>query len=85
MKETDINVNDRDIDGESALMLASLFDHLDIVREIVKIEGINVNDTNNNGYSALSMVAAALSANRVHTDAIRALLIEHGALENVSE
>ena len=41
------------------------------------MEGINVNETNDRGDTALSMA--------YYSDAIRALLLTHGATENVEE
>ena len=42
--EADANVNEKDNDGDTALVRASLKGHLQVVQELLKMEGINVNE-----------------------------------------
>ena len=45
--------NEKNDYGETALMIASRKGHLDIVQELVKVEGINVNEKDMGGWTAL--------------------------------
>ena len=46
------NVNEKTNYGSTALINASCNGHLQVVQELLKVEGINVNETNNNGDTA---------------------------------
>ena len=46
---------------------------------------IIVNETNDNGDTALSMASKSHNANAAITNAIKALLLTHGATENASD
>ena len=82
LKVEGINANEKSNDGNTALMLASAYGRLEIVEELLKMENININHTNNHGQTALSRAdVLADDANPANTEAIRALLREHGALE----
>ena len=52
-----------------------------MIYELLKVEGINVNDSNNDGETALSKAGFFDFDNPANTEAIRALLREHSALE----
>ena len=50
-----INVNEKGNSGWTALMYASQSGHLGIVQELVKVEGISANETNDDGDTARDM------------------------------
>ena len=55
--EADANVNEKGRYGRTALMNASRNGHLQVVQELLKVEGINVNEKNNDGNTALILAS----------------------------
>jgi len=77
--EKGTDVNDADIDGMTALMMASENGHKDVVEILLKEEGINVNLWNNEGETAL-----ILASEYGHTEIVK-MLLNAGAHVNMVE
>jgi len=77
--EKGADVNEADIDGMTALMMASENGHKDVVEILLKEEGINVNLWNNEGETAL-----ILASEYGHTEIVK-MLLNAGAHVNMVE
>lgn len=61
LKETNVSVNDIDINGNSALILSCLGNHYNVVKILLEQNGLNFNIVNKNGLTAI--VAAVETVN----------------------
>ena len=73
------DVNEQNIDGQTALQLASEFEFTESVKILLAQEGINVNLWNDDGETPLS-----LASKEGHTEIVK-MLLNAGALVNVEE
>ena len=71
---TEVNVDVIDVNGRTALMLAALNGHTDIVNALAGTHGANVDAVNRDGRTALM-----LAASEGHTATVNALAGTHGA------
>jgi hypothetical protein len=76
--EKGVDVNSKDANGNTPLMLASSHNHYLIVKELLE-NGAKVNEKNNNGETALML---AQSSARHNDESITRLFLENGAEAN---